>query len=285
MDASQLVETQCPQCGNSQQRLLFLVAGHLRHVRCAACGLVYLSPRYTDEFLHRIYQEHDVPFVKRWRESRSGGAAPSVAEYQQLVDRCLPYETLKLELLARYAPEKTLLDVGFGAGLFLASAQRLGWAATGVELKASSCQFLTAMLGIPAQAHELPEVDLGAQQFGAVTLIDTLEHLTRPRQYLDKAFALLKPGGVLFISVPNTASVEVRLRGGKARPLAVRHYHLLFFTAATLARMLTASGFTSVTRLHPSQCKPLAGMKWVLESACYALGAENTLRVIARKPG
>ena len=271
-------------CQSTQRRLRYLVESRLRYVRCNSCGLIYLNPRYTDDFLREVYQQHDVPFVRRWRENLSGGADPGLAEYQQLVERSLPYEKLKLELLARLAPQRSILDVGFGAGVFLATAQRLGWEAAGVELKQSTCQFLTAMLDIPAFEGELPEVDLGGRRFGCVTLIDTLEHLTRPRQYLARAHELLLPGGVLMISVPNTASVELRLRKGRARPLAGWHYHLLCFTAATLTKMLEGAGFTGVTRLRPQQCKPLAGLSRLFEGVSFALGAENTLRVIARKP-
>lgn len=88
--------------------------------------------------------------------------------------------------------------------------------------------------------------------FDAITLWAVVEHIAEPRDFLEKAHALLKPGGVCFVLVPNFRSLAVRLLGARYR--YVYEQHLNYFTAQTLA-MLCAPKFdliaTRFTHFNP----------------------------------
>jgi len=74
----------------------------------------------------------------------------------------------------------------------------------------SRAQAAAALRGIgltvlDGRVEELGE--LAPARFDVVSLCDVLEHVPYPRPVLDAVWAALRPGGVLFISCPNTDSL------------------------------------------------------------------------------
>lgn len=100
-----------------------------------------------------------------------------------------------------------LLDIGAGTGAFLYAMQQRGWQVTGLEPDADARQlafnkYKLNMLG----ADQLK--DLPPQHFDAITLWHVVEHIHDLNAYFESIFALLKPGGKLFIAVPNYTSYD-----------------------------------------------------------------------------
>jgi len=82
--------------------------------------------------------------------------------------------------------------------------------------------------------------------FDAITFWATLEHLSEPRRFLEKAHSLLKPGGHCFVLVPNLKSLAARWLGAKYR--YVYPQHLNYFSATTLSGLSERAGFQVVAR-------------------------------------
>jgi 2-polyprenyl-3-methyl-5-hydroxy-6-metoxy-1,4-benzoquinol methylase len=204
------------------------VAGYLPIVRCAGCGLMMTSPRDDDATLERIYADLAERSVEVGEEARSR----NVAE--------------RLDLMgARRRPPGRLLDVGCGAGLFVCAAQRGGWEATGID--ASARAMASAGQRCPRacfRAGLLPEIDFPAASFDVVTLWDVLEHMTRPVEVLEKIRSWLAPEGWLFLSLPNAESRIAGLMG--RRWVLLLREHLWYFSPATIAALLSRTGFTLI---------------------------------------
>ncbi|MBZ0327491.1 MAG: class I SAM-dependent methyltransferase [Altibacter sp.] len=98
----------------------------------------------------------------------------------------------------------TLLDIGAGTGDFLKLAQDYSWMVSGVEVN-KSARSLSEKKGI-VLAETLKSVS--GQQFDVVTLWHVLEHLPNLERTLTELEALVKPGGVLIIAVPNFKSFD-----------------------------------------------------------------------------
>ncbi len=83
--------------------------------------------------------------------------------------------------------------------------------------------------------------------FDVVVCADVLEHLSRPEELLARIPAWLKPGGTLFVSIPNVANVTVRvaLLFGQF-PYTDRgildRTHLRFYTRASARRLVEEAG-------------------------------------------
>jgi 2-polyprenyl-3-methyl-5-hydroxy-6-metoxy-1,4-benzoquinol methylase len=90
--------------------------------------------------------------------------------------------------------------------------------------------------------------------YDAITMADVLEHTRDPRAFLARAHALLAPGGVLYVGVPNHRSLVFRTADvvGKVpgmEPYVDRLYvpnHYTYFTPATLTTLVRGVGFEVV---------------------------------------
>jgi SAM-dependent methyltransferase len=89
-----------------------------------------------------------------------------------------------------------------------------------------------------------------------VTLLSVLEHTNDPRGVLRDCSRVLRPGGALYVVVPNVESLACRVLRERARTFDGRN-HLVYFSAATLTRLLESAGFdanrlaSSVSSLEP----------------------------------
>jgi 2-polyprenyl-3-methyl-5-hydroxy-6-metoxy-1,4-benzoquinol methylase len=95
----------------------------------------------------------------------------------------------------------TVLDFGCGVGLQALCVQEKGFQVYGVE---QSRAFLAkhTELGIISAAH-LAQLELEQQSCDLVIIKDVLEHVDNPAEILADVLAYLKPGGYLYLRVPN----------------------------------------------------------------------------------
>lgn len=143
------------------------------------------------------------------------------------------YEDTKWEhetIIARIPEGASILDVGCGAGAFLAKAKAKTQDVTGLELTHASAerarQSGLAVLEIPIGQH--------GQQHDVVTAFQVLEHVADPLAFLNDCLAALKPGGMLAIAVPNNASF---LRFCPDMPLNQPPHHMGLWTDESLAQL------------------------------------------------
>jgi len=164
---------------------------------------------------------------------------------------CLQVERGRLHVSGREAAiipfvgEGRLLDVGCGSGKELEPFKELGWDVTGVEMSPYSASKARARLGCEVLVGDFEEIPLDDERFDVVRFSHSLEHVQSPRKALEKAFRVLRPSGLLWIEVPNAASLERRLFGALWFCWDLPR-HLYHFTPETLSRLLTHTGFRPV---------------------------------------
>lgn len=199
--------------------------GHLRIVRCVQCGLVMTNPRDDAPTLKRVYgQLTDAAY-----DAEEGNRRRTAQAY--------------LRLIKHYCPQPgPLVDVGCATGVFACEAQRAGWRVTGLEASAWSiararerCTEVTWLNSL------LEEAQLPAASMEVVTLWDVLEHVHSPTAVLRHLRTWLKPGGWLFLNLPNSASLTARLLG--PRWVLLLREHLWYFSPETMGQLLQKTGF------------------------------------------
>lgn len=230
----------CPVCGSDRHDPLFEKNG-FTFVRCIRCALVFSNPQVTNEVTESEY--------------RSGGSNDLwvdvlTSERQLELDRAKFAEIL--EELEPYRGEGRLLDVGCSIGLFLHLALERGWAGIGTEYGERALRYARERFGLDVTDKPLHEAGFESESFDVVTLLSVLEHVADPRAMLAEIRGLLKPGGALFLIVPNVASLACRVLHEHAATFDGRN-HLIYFSPATLRDTLEREGFsTEIVRTRVS---------------------------------
>jgi 2-polyprenyl-3-methyl-5-hydroxy-6-metoxy-1,4-benzoquinol methylase len=147
----------------------------------------------------------------------------------------------------------SLLDVGAATGIFLHLARERGWTPTGVELCAERAAEATKEFDVPIRVGLFEDLDFDGHRFDAVSMLDVVEHTTNPLSMVRRAWEVLRPGGALFIAVPNQQCLLTvlmnaygKLGAPNAPKLLSRLYvplHLHYFTPRTLTRLVETAGF------------------------------------------
>lgn len=134
-----------------------------------------------------------------------------------------------------------LADLGCWIGYFAAEANRRGWRAIGVEPSVRAAAYARDQNGIDVIQGELLDAELPERDFQAIFMGDVIEHLPDPGAALDRAAALLAPGGVLALALPDAGSRTARMLG--RRWWSVIPTHVQYFTSGSLRRLLECRGF------------------------------------------
>jgi hypothetical protein len=102
--------------------------------------------------------------------------------------------------------------------------------------------------GIALVGTTVHDADVQPGSLDAITFWDVLEHVTDPVADLTRACTLLRPGGVLALTVPDSANLVARASGRRWFGYKTAGEHLQFFTAASLSMALRSAGLSVRTR-------------------------------------
>jgi hypothetical protein len=139
---------------------------------------------------------------------------------------------------------KSMYDYGFGSGIFLQEASRLGLECYGYEYSDSLVEKgirLGATIENADQLHseKSPRVDI-------FLVIETLEHLVKPRAVMKVAHERLNEGGVLYMTTPNARSFNRRLLRGRWSVFNPPE-HITLFSVEGVQVLLQEIGFTQIS--------------------------------------
>lgn len=165
-----------------------------------------------------------------------------------------------LDVLRRLGPleGKRLLDVGCAYGWFLAAAREAGMLPAGLEPDPGIAAAASAA-GLPVWAGYFPNAVPPGETFDVIVFNDVLEHIYDLDGVLSACRRLLRPGGLLVVSAPDSRGALFRasrlLAGLGARGLLHRLWqkgypspHLSYFDAGSLARLMRRHGLVPRAR-------------------------------------
>ena len=216
-------------------------------LECRVCGFRFIE--YLDSypmFVQPVDQaavDRTVEIVKNGLESNSERLAACI------------------DLVRLHVPQGPLLDVGAGAGAFLARINELLPGSSGVELTPVLYEICRrAGLQISRDPLESTQWDSRRGAFGAVSMWDVIEHVNDPLALCRRARELLCDGGVLLMDTPTRDGLLYRvgeatamLSGGRfLTSLGIQYSpkpfsHKQIFRKIDMRRMLDAAGFSSVS--------------------------------------
>jgi 2-polyprenyl-3-methyl-5-hydroxy-6-metoxy-1,4-benzoquinol methylase len=203
-----------------------------RIVRCSKCTLLYTNPRPTQDAIAQCYEGYygDTALLVKKPVGMNRMVRALWHAY------CGQYLS---EVLGK--AHGKVLDVGCGTGDLLEELRNRGCEPYGVEFNPMSVD-ACRIKGLSVRCGNFVDAGLPKGFFDSVIFWHVLEHLPSPRKALDKAFRVLKPGGMVFIHSPNARSYCARLFGRYwyAWQLPFHFYH---FDVHTIERLSRQSGF------------------------------------------
>ncbi len=247
------------------QDRLFGNPGRFEVARCASCGLAVTVPRLSQAELGPYYPASYPAYL----------AAPARTSLRARLGKRL--DDLRFGAgvrfgafgpLLRERPGR-LLDVGCGRGDLTTWFADRGWQVAGVEPDADAAAQAAAR-GTEMHQGTLDDAPWQPGEFDAVVFNHSLEHVHDPLLALRQARALLRPGGLLIVSVPNFDSWQRRLFGARWFHLDLPR-HLQHFGRVSLTALARSAGLEVVRVRTTSSLAGLAG------SVQYALAGRLVL--------
>jgi len=158
-------------------------------LRCRVCDLLVRASLPLQEELDVRYRDE---YWRCFQAEQTGTARDNVHEHA------------RDWMMAVHPEPGTVVDVGCGAGSFLARCRERGWRGVGVDPCPSAVAHATVK-GLEAYVRSWPSSLLESESADAVTFINVLDHLRDPFGALQEAWRVLRTGGLLYIRVPNGA--------------------------------------------------------------------------------
>jgi len=221
----------CPLCGSPKRK--YYVLPHATIVRCynKSCGFIFTEKQLSDHELTKYYTELYYP------EPGKNTSIPKPNSDSIKFNQHFRYLDKKIGLQG-----KSVLDFGCGEGNFLKVAWNSGvrnlW---GVELSERGRK-LAAANGFSV----VKSIDqIAPKSMDVVYMNDVIEHLRNPVEELKKIYALLSPGGALFVVTMNIKGLKARLFG-KNWGLITDPTHFYFYDRNSLNNTLKLAGFSHI---------------------------------------
>jgi 2-polyprenyl-3-methyl-5-hydroxy-6-metoxy-1,4-benzoquinol methylase len=256
LDTAQTETINCPLCGSmhfqeqqSGSDYFMHLPGIFHLVRCSTCGLLYQNPRPPLAEIGRYYPDHYGSYGSAQAGLRTRRGMMRWIIWRGQHKRC---HLIERSVPATVGLPRRLLDIGCASGLFLEAMQSYpAWQVEGVELNHAAAHATSTRLGVPVFAGPFEQAQYPDGAFDAITMWDVLEHLHDPLASLREIRRILRPGGVLFVRVPNAASYVARMCGRYWSGYDLPR-HMTLFTPKTLAHALAQSGFQEKLCIFPS---------------------------------
>lgn len=227
----------CPSCNSDNfQKKFSIQKSSIRF--CNDCHLQFLYPFLDINSVHEIYNEG---YFK--------GQLSGVKGYQnyQLMRQVLEKEAkMKINFINKLIRSGKLLDVGAGTGIFLEKAKKSGWEIYGNDISSLSEKEIKTKV-VKYFKGSIEDSILPTKYFDVITAWDVLEHISNIGQAVQNLSDALKSGGYLFITTPNTESIDAKIMGKNWYGYKKIPEHILFFNKKSITRLLENNGFEVVS--------------------------------------
>jgi len=227
--------------------------------QCQRCHAAFYHPRLQAGELSRYYPDtygryryskaiHKKKYrgIRRFVLENCYGYPPAEKRTPSLIHRgtAFLFSFVMVKDVIPYHGAGNILDVGCGGGSYLYRLKSWGWNAYGVEPSVVGAAQARS-LGLNVYQGQIREAGFQDGLFDVVRLSHVLEHLTDPRGTFFEIKRILKPDGVVYVTVPNTRSLNFWLFGENWYGLDVPR-HVISYCPRALRFLCDATGFKIV---------------------------------------
>ena len=220
----------CPLCSQAAGAYWPLIG----IFRCPDCELLFRDIPSDKKLLDSLYSHSWESPLNHVNET---GSTSLILARQYVTSLCKSLSIKNFDGLK-------ILDYGAGFGLMAKALSEFG--AEVVAVEPFGYRYI-ANLGIQVY-RALDDIPQEKEVFDGVVSLEVVEHLQEPLENLKTINSLLKPGGWLYISTPNSQSLNARLRRDHWRE-ALKVSHIALYNQKSLSKLLLLAGF-KVKRLR-----------------------------------
>jgi len=194
----------CPAC-LSKTRLPLFVIKESKVFQCVSCSLRYLDPCLSLGATESAYSSEES--LKEYHDFYEG-----YYEYGDLSKKTKTRSDFQrgLELLQKHlgtGAAKSILDVGFGNGFFLAVAKQAGWRVDGIDTSKRNVEIARQNFSLSLSQGNLERDIPDRSVYDAISFWDLIEHLPNPDSVLEKTYRILRSQGAVLVALPNDHSL------------------------------------------------------------------------------
>lgn len=168
-------------------------------------------------------------------------------DYARAAD--LKYATFerRIQLIHRLGVRSgRLLDVGCACGFFLEAAVAYGFDATGFEFSSEAIALARSDIRARIIQGDANALTLhNVKGFDVIVAFDIIEHTQDPLRFLNELRDLLRPGGWLVLSTPDTNHF-LRYIMGSRWPMLQPLQHTFLFSRRAIRSVLERSGYRGI---------------------------------------
>lgn len=225
---------ECALCGGLLYNELHVLPFG-RIMECAACKLVSLR---DDQERLQVFSNYDETYYRR------GDAPAGYSDYfgDERAIREKTSTAIVASLLA-LAPRDPLIDVGCGGGYLVQAGVSAGRDCVGVDGSLPAVRAGQETLGLTGLLHHAEIGQWAASHphgYFTVTLMDVIEHVGHPPEFLRSCVDLLAQSGVVVIATPRFGGWMYR--ASQRDYVQFKPDHLYYFNESTLVRLLECVG-------------------------------------------
>ncbi len=230
----------CPVCGKEQARRTVEQFEGGRFAECAGCRVHFADAGEVDltAYYRAVWGAGNLG-CRPYQDKVEAAREPAALE--RLL-REVPRFRWAVGQLRRLPGGARVLDVGCGEGAVLWAARRLGHDPHGCDLAPNAVEMARRLLRTPdVHAATIAGLPYGPGSFDCVLALEVLEHLPGPLDFVARAARLLKPDGVLLLTMPNRHRLFAVLKRALGRPHSNTDYpphHLTRWSAGALRGLL-----------------------------------------------
>jgi SAM-dependent methyltransferase len=150
-----------------------------------------------------------------------------------------------INLIEDSEKQLNILDVGCGVGINSSYIVNKGNKVTGIDISSEAIKKYKdkGYNGIVMDIQK--RLDFNKDEFDIVFCSEVIEHITNPQSLMSEFYRVLRPGGKLILTTPNSAFWVYRILAIAGYPPSeIQHpKHFIFFSRRSLSKLFCASGF------------------------------------------
>ena len=199
---------------------------------CRHCGFVFSNPYAPEQEIASFYAQLEDREYSAEADGRSKNFNTILKRLQRLQQHTAK-ATASNTTHTPHTPR--LLDIGAASGIFLDLAKQYGYQVEGIEPSEFLVREAEKKYGLTLFKGTLEDYK-PTGKFSVITLLDIIEHLVEPDDFMTTLDPLMEENGLLVVVTPDIGSLAARLMGSRWWHYRVAHVN--FFNRQSLSYLL-----------------------------------------------